>query len=136
MSSSEAIGMWIVGGVFERFPRLKLVFVEPGLGWVSWWLDAMDDLVVRQGYECPQLRDLPSAYFHRNVHLTFMEEPRSVQLLRDRIGVDNILWASDYPHPPSTWPHSLESIERQFAGVPAEDRRRIVCDNAVRVWNL
>jgi predicted TIM-barrel fold metal-dependent hydrolase len=130
------MGMWIVGGVFERFPGLKLVFVEPGLGWVAWWLDAMDDLVLRQGYECPQLRELPSAYFHRNVHLTFMEEERSVQLLRDRIGVDNILWASDYPHPPSTWPHSRASIERQFAGVPVSERRQMVGGNAARVWGL
>ena len=45
--------MWIMGGVFERFPGLKVVFVEPGLGWVAWWLYIADDMVTRQGYELP-----------------------------------------------------------------------------------
>ena len=53
MSSGEAMGIWILGGILERFPGLRLVFVEPGLGWVAWWLDAIDDLVLRQGYEAP-----------------------------------------------------------------------------------
>jgi predicted TIM-barrel fold metal-dependent hydrolase len=70
------------------------------------------------------------------MHLTFMEEARSVQQLRTHIGVDNILWASDYPHPPTTWPNSRASLERQLAGVDEADRRKIVCDNAARVWGL
>ncbi len=136
MSTAEAMGMWILGGVLERFPGLRLVFVEPGLGWVAWWLDNIDDLVIRQHYEAPAISLRPSDYFHRQIHLTFMEEERSVQTLRDRIGVDNIMWASDYPHPPTTWPNSQASLARQFAGVPDADRRKIVCDNATRVWNL
>ena len=68
-------GMWIMGGVFERFPDLKVVFVEPGVGWVAWWLYIVDDMVLRQGYECPAITELPSHYFHRNVFLTFIDEP-------------------------------------------------------------
>jgi predicted TIM-barrel fold metal-dependent hydrolase len=136
LSSAEAMGMWILGGVFERFPGLKVVFVEPGLGWVAWWLDAIDDMAQRQHYDYPAITDLPSAYFRRNMFLTFMEEPRSVQLLRDRLGVTNIMWASDYPHPPTTWPNSRAAIDKQFSGVPNAERRQIVCDNAARVWRL
>jgi predicted TIM-barrel fold metal-dependent hydrolase len=136
MSSAEAMGMWILGGILEDHPGLRLVFVEPGLGWVSWWLDSIDDLVTRQRYDAPRLRELPSAYFRRQVHLTFMEEPRSLRLLRDRIGVDNILWASDYPHPTTTWPESRQSIQRQFEGIPDDERRQITCGNAARVWQL
>jgi predicted TIM-barrel fold metal-dependent hydrolase len=136
LSSAEAMGMWILGGVFERFPELKVVFVEPGLGWVAWWLDAIDDMAQRQHYDYPAISDLPSAYFRRNMFLTFMEEPRSVQLLRDRLGVTNIMWASDYPHPPTTWPNSHAAIDKQFSGVPDAERRQIVCDNAARVWRL
>ena len=54
--AAESFGMWIMGGVFEQFPRLKVVFVEPGLGWVSWWLYIVDDLVTRQGYEFPAIK--------------------------------------------------------------------------------
>ena len=72
---AEAFGMWIIGGVLERFPDLKLVFVETGLGWVPWYLYIVDDLATRQRYEFPAITELPSFYFHRNVHLTFIDDP-------------------------------------------------------------
>ena len=72
--TAEAFGMWIMGGVFERFPGLKVVFVEPGVAWVAWWVEIVDDMVTRQGYAFPAITELPSHYFHRNVFLTFIEE--------------------------------------------------------------
>src|SRR5690606_15036446 len=105
LSTAEALGMWILGGVFERFPQLRLVFVEPGIGWVAWWLDQVDAMTLRDGYVYPALTQLPSEYFRRNVSLTFMDEARGIRTARDRFGVENLLWASDYPHPPTTWPH-------------------------------
>ena len=74
LSTGEALGMWIMGGVLERFPDLKLVFVEPGVGWIAWWLNLVDDMVLRQDYELPDLTQLPSFYFHRNVFITFIDE--------------------------------------------------------------
>lgn len=74
LMTAEALGMWILGGVLERFPDLKLVFVEPGLGWVPWWLEVVDDMATRQGYKFPAISQLPSTYFHRNVYLTFIDE--------------------------------------------------------------
>jgi predicted TIM-barrel fold metal-dependent hydrolase len=136
LSAAEALGMWTMTGVLERFPRLEVVFVEPGLGWVAWWLNFVDDLVIRQHYDFPALTELPSFYFHRNVFLTFMDEMDGVQRLRDRIGVENILWASDYPHPPTTWPKSHAAIERQFAGIPDDEVELMTSANAARVWNL
>src|SRR3954470_7525438 len=136
LSAAEAFGMWIMSGVFERFPGLKLVFVEPGLGWVAWWLNFVDDLAIRQRYEFPALTELPSFYFHRNVFLTFMDEADGVQRLRDRLGVKNIMWASDYPHPPTTWPSSHAVIDKQFEGVPDDERALITGGNAARVWRL
>ena len=134
--TAEAFGMWIMGGVFERFPGLKLVFVEPGLGWVPWWLHIADDMVMRQGYEFPAITDLPSSYFHRNVHLTFIEEEIALQRLRDLLGVENLLWSTDFPHPVTSWPNSRRIIDEQFAGIPADERELIVYGNAARVWNL
>jgi predicted TIM-barrel fold metal-dependent hydrolase len=136
MSTAEAMGMWIMGGVLERFPALKLVFVEPGLGWMAWWLYIVDDLVRRQGYQFPAITELPSTYYHRQVHLTFIDEPDALQRLRDRLGVRNILWSNDYPHPVSSWPNSRAMVEQQFAGIPVDERELIVCGNARRVWNL
>jgi predicted TIM-barrel fold metal-dependent hydrolase len=136
LSTAEALGMWILGGILERFPDLKLVFVEPGLGWVPWWLYIVDDMATRQKYEFPAITQLPSYYFHRNIYLTYIEEPDSIQLLRHRLGVRNILWSTDYPHPVSSWPHSRELVEKQFEGVPDDERELIVSGNATRVWNL
>ncbi len=136
LSTAEPLGMFIMGGVFERFPKLKVVFVEPGLGWVSWWLYIVDDLRTRQGYDFPAIRELPSHYFHRNVFLTFIDEPDAYRQAQERLGVDNIMWSSDYPHPVSSWPRSQQVVDAMFDGIPAEDREKIVSGNATRVWNL
>ena len=136
LTTAEPLGMFIMGGVFERFPRLKVVFVEPGLGWVSWWLYIADDLRQRQGYEFPAIKELPSHYFHQNVYLTFIDEPDAYRQATERLGVDNIMWSSDYPHPVSSWPRSRAIVDEMFAGIPAADREKIVSGNAIRVWNL
>ena len=91
--------MWVLTGLLERFPRLKVVFVEPGIGWVAWWLYIADDFVKRQGYEFPALKKLPSEYFRQSVHLTFIDEPHVIMHAHDRLGIENIMWSSDYPHP-------------------------------------
>ena len=136
LSCAEALGMFIMGGVFVKFPRLKVVYVEPGLGWVAWWLDIVDDFVLRQGYEFPAISELPSHYFHQNVYLTFIDEAHAYRAAKETLGIDNVMWSSDYPHPVSSWPRSHAIVDEMFDGVPAEDREKIVCRNAERVWNL
>ncbi len=136
LMTAEAFGMFIMGGVFERFPGLRVVFVEPGLGWVAWWLEMVDDMVQRQGYVYPAITDLPSTYFHRNVSLTFVDEAMGLQRVRDLLGPANIMWSSDYPHPVTSWPRSRALVEEQFRGIPDEERRLIVSGNAERVWGL
>jgi predicted TIM-barrel fold metal-dependent hydrolase len=136
LSTAEAFGMFIMGGVFEKFPGLRVVFVEPGLGWVSWWVRVVDDMVQRSGYEFPAISELPSHYFRKNVFLTFIDEHDAYRLATEVLGVENIMWSSDYPHPVSSWPRSREIVEQMFRDVPAEDREKIVCGNAQRVWSL
>jgi len=136
LSTAEAFGMWILTGLLARHPKLKLVFVEPGLAWVAWWLHSADDMVRRQGYEFPGLTELPSHYFQENVHLTFIEEGFSLEFLRHKIGVHNIMWSSDYPHPVTSWPRSREVVEKQFHSIPQDERELILSGNAIRVWNL
>jgi uncharacterized protein len=136
LSSAEALGMWILGGVFERFSRLRLVLVEPGIGWVAWWLHQVDQMTTRDGYKYPALSDLPSAYFRRNVFLTFMDEAPGIRTARDQFGVDNLLWASDYPHPPTTFPNSRARLDAQLQGLAEHERLAISGANAARVWRL
>jgi uncharacterized protein len=136
LSAAEAFGMWIMGGVFARFPHLKVVFVEPGLGWVSWWLYIADDLVQRQGYEFPAITEPPSHYFRQNVFLTFIDEPHAVRLAHEGLGIENIMWSSDYPHPVTSWPNSRATVEKMFHDVDERERELVVSGNAARVWNL
>jgi predicted TIM-barrel fold metal-dependent hydrolase len=136
LSTGEQFGMWIMGGVFERFPRLKVVFVEPGIGWVAWWLNIVDDMTTRQGYEFPAIKELPSFYFQQNVYLTFIDEPHVIRYAHETLGIKNVMWSSDYPHPVTSWPHSRKIVDEIFVGASPEDRQLVVNGNASRVWNL
>jgi uncharacterized protein len=136
LSAAEALGMWVLTGVFVKFPELKVVFVEPGVGWVAWWLYIVDDLNARQGYEFPALAELPSHYFRRNVSLTFVDEPNVIRYAHEGLGIENIMWSSDYPHPVSSWPNSQVTAEKMFADVPDHERDLVLSGNAARVWNL
>lgn len=136
LSAAEAMGMWIMGGVLARFPELKVVFVEPGVAWVSWWLTTVDDMVIRQGYEFPAIKDLPSTYFQQSVSLTFIDEPDVLEHGRKCLGVQNLMWSSDYPHPVSSWPDSQAVAGRLFGEIPQHERELLLSGNAARVWNL
>jgi uncharacterized protein len=136
LSAAEALGMWVLTGILERFPQLKVVFVEPGIGWVSWWLYIIDDMATRQGYQFPGIKGLPSEYFRKSVFLTFIDEPDILRLAHDRIGVENLMWSSDYPHPVSSWPKSQAIAQEQLADATDEERELILWGNSKRVWNL
>jgi predicted TIM-barrel fold metal-dependent hydrolase len=81
------------------------------------------------------LDERPSHYWHHNMAATFEEDELGLEL-RDRIGIDNLLWATDYPHPDSTWPDSRMVIDEQFAGLPEDEVDRLVCGNAARLYGL
>lgn len=136
LSSAEALGMWVLSGVLERYPELKVVFVEPGIGWVSWWLYIVDDMATRQGYDYPGLKELPSHYFRQSIYLTFIDEPDVIRHAHDRLGIENVMWSSDYPHPVSSWPNSKTIIDTLFSDVEPIDRELILSGNAARVWDI
>ena len=77
----------------------------------------------------------PSDFFRRNVYVSFQEDGLGIKD-RTLIGVDNLMWGSDYPHTESTYPRSVETVDRILEGVPEEEQRKIVRDNAARVYGL
>ena len=85
-------------------------------------------------YSTP-LKLKPSEYFHRQVYATFIDDPLGVQN-RAQIGIENIMWSSDYPHTALTWPHSQEFIARDFTAVAADEKRKIVRQNAIDLYDL
>jgi predicted TIM-barrel fold metal-dependent hydrolase len=126
----------VCGGVLARFPALKVVSAENDCGWVAHFMFRLDHAHERFGqYADEPLRHEPSMYVRRQVFATFQEDPTGLPSAAE-FGADNYLWASDYPHVDSTWPHSRSAIGRAFDGVSVEIVRKIVCENAARLYRI
>jgi predicted TIM-barrel fold metal-dependent hydrolase len=126
----------IFSGVLERFPRLKLVSAENEVGWLPFFLQKLDQAQDEYRYLYPTpLKLRPSEYFRRQIFATFIDDRVGV-MGRELIGVENIMWSSDYPHTVSTWPNSREVVERDFEGVPEGEKRQIVRENAARLYGF
>ncbi len=128
----------IFSGVFERHPRLTLAIVEFELSWAPHLLDTMD-YTYRERHEEAIYRfkgnQRPRDFFHRNVMLSFQEDAIGIRL-RDVIGVDNMMWGSDYPHSESTFPQSRKILAEILAGVPDDEQAKIVGGNTARVYHF
>ena len=128
----------IFSGVFERYPRLTVAIVEFELSWAPHLLDTMN-YTYRERHEEAIYRfkgDVrPSDFFHRNVVLSFQEDAVGIRL-RDMIGVDNMMWGSDYPHSESTFPRSRQILAEILADVPPAEQAKIVGVNTARVYGF
>ncbi len=126
-----------MSGVFERHPDLKVVSVENQGGWVAHWLFRMDlRYRERKGIWGRFNSDMtPSDFFHRNISVSFQDDWTAVAM-RSLIGVDNLLWGSDYPHTECTWPESRRVIREIFDGVSDEDLGKITFSNTARVFGF
>lgn len=135
----QTLALLIFGKVFDRNPKLKVVSAEHDAGWVAHYAYRLDQMWDRHhnwlGRRSQGLERQPSEYLRQNVWYTFQKDPVAVET-RERVGVDRLLWASDYPHSDSTWPHSRKVIERDFAGVPDANVQAIVHDNAVALYGI
>ncbi len=134
---SEAMAFWVLTGTLERYPGLKVILVEPGLGWIPWYLDILDDRFLHH-YTFPGMKMKPSDYFKRQMAATFMYEPRWIGPFYQDFGAKCLMWSSDFPHPATSWPNSQAKVRDQFAvaGIPEHDRELITCGNAARMFNL
>jgi len=134
---AETICFWILAGTLEKFPKLKVLFVEPGLGWLPFLFDMiLDGRIIQGHYSFPKLKMLPSEYFKRQMGATFMYEPLGLKYCYEYFGPDVLYWSTDFPHPATSWPNSRALMEKQFtaAGIPDADRRKIVCENGLRMF--
>ena len=123
----------LFGGALERHPNLKVVIGEAGIGWLPYALERFD-------YEWEdQFRDLlprpPSEYWRGQMFATFQIDRTGLENLH-RIGVETVMWGSDFPHPDGTWPDSREILRPQLANVAHADQRKILFDNAARLYRF
>ena len=143
--ANRAFWHMIWGGVFERFPQLKLVLTEQGSDWVLPILRRMDSLyaqvktgrVGELGVASDAVPSLtPSETFARNIWVGASFPTPGDAALFHEMGIDKVMWGSDYPHHESTSPYSKESLRRSFAGWSEADLRKVLAGNAAEVYGF
>ena len=133
----DIIGTFILGGVFERHPKLKLVCVEADAGWVPHYMYRMDHAYDRHRYwlTAGTLSKMPSEYFRENVYTTFQDDYVAFQV-RDLCNIKRLMWASDFPHSDSTWPWSQDVISKHTVGMTADEKNLVLHDNVADLYHL
>jgi predicted TIM-barrel fold metal-dependent hydrolase len=125
---------WLYSLIPVRFPELKICLSEGGIGWVPGLLDRLDHMESYHDMYGTWTDELtPAQVMTRNFWYCAVED-QSTFALRERIGIENILLESDYPHCDSTWPHTQRTIEEEIGGLPADDIRRITWENASNLY--
>lgn len=123
-------------GVFDRFPKLRVVFVEGGLSWIPAMLHDADLAYTHFRTSMrPELLHPPSWYWRAHCYATFMTDPTGLTLL-DRIGPETCLWSSDYPHQESTFGYTRSSIEAVFAATSVENAQKILGKTALDLFAM
>ncbi len=128
----------LFSGIFQRFPRLKIVLVESNIGWIPTLLEQSDDMFRRYRWytgAVNEQKEMPSDIFFRNFWATFMVDTVGMDL-RHRMNVDHLMWSTDYPHSGSDWPNSRVTIERNFRGVPHDEVKKMLHDNCKALYKL
>ena len=132
----KSLSAFILGGVLERFPGLRIVSAESDVGWFAHYLHRLDHAQEKFGAMVEQPLPLkPSEYARRQIWATFQDDPVGPNTYRF-FGADNFMWASDFPHTDTTWPNSRHVIARDFAGVPEHITRKMVSENAARLYRI
>ncbi|HEY3306394.1 MAG TPA: amidohydrolase family protein [Candidatus Binatia bacterium] len=135
VTPAQVIPQLIFSGLTERFPRLKFVFAEAGIGGLNFVLAACDHEWESRRLWTAGLATRPSETVRRQMYVNFWFEAEGIKLRHD-IGIDNIMWESDFPHVASYYPRSWQEVERVLEGVPPDDRRKVLYENALRVYRI
>jgi predicted TIM-barrel fold metal-dependent hydrolase len=127
----------VVGGVLERFPKLRFAFLESGIGWVPYIMDRLDEEIEKRGdLEAPWLKTRPSQYIAGGNCFFGVEcEEKTIPDALRTTGEDCLLYASDYPHWDGDWPHTVSSIQ-QRGDLSDEAKRKMLHDNVARFYGF
>ena len=132
----------ILSGVFDRLPDLQIFFAETRLGWVPFWMEEADYWYERHRHWAERLLNLkplgqrPSDYVRQHLHFSVQHVERVAIELRHHMGVDHVMFATDFPHIECDWPNTRPFAERLFAGVPADEAFKIAAGNMLKFFHL
>ena len=136
-NSAASMIDWIFSGKFEQFPNLKLLYAESQIGWIPYFIERADDTWRTHQWAQGEKRipKPPSHYYKRHVYSCFFKDTVGIDLL-DRIGEDNVLFETDYPHQDGTFPNTLAIAEELFGHLEQETIDKIARDNAIKLFGL
>ena len=135
LGAQTALGVMILSGVLERFPKLKVSLIETSTGWLPQFLNQLDAVYTQHRWLGEQkLSRLPSEYA-KQVLIGVDREMQGIKH-RHQVGVDNITFGTDYPHIGSFWPHTRFYIDLLFDGVPEDEREKILWSNAATMYGV
>jgi predicted TIM-barrel fold metal-dependent hydrolase len=137
LSNSRFISNLCASDVLIRYPKLNWVSVESGIGWIPYVLERID-YEYREEFPGGLPPELPPAkeMFQKGVYGTFWFEDAGPLALLDRIGADNVLWETDFPHPTSLYPNPVERSEEKLKDLAPDVIRKIVQDNAAKLYKI
>ena len=135
VSSVPILANLLFSQILTRFPNLRFVFAEASLAWGAYLLETADHQFERQRLHSEGYELKPSEIFGRNCYMTGWYD-RAGLIVRKYLGVENILWESNFPQANSTWPNTRDFVQRSFANIPTADRSKILVDNAAKLYKL
>jgi uncharacterized protein len=126
------------GGVCERFPTLKLIFLEANGGWLVPWLERLDHHMKKFPWDVPWLKMLPSEYFRRQCWISFDPDESMLASTAQSplVGADRIIWASDYPHPDAKFPGVTADLVEALAPLTHEQQQKITSETAIALYGI
>ena len=126
----------IWGGVCEKYPKIRIAFLESGGGWIAPWLDRMDRHFDDRGFNdtAPKMR--PSELFQRNCWISFEPVENSIAVLADYIGPHKIMWATDYPHQDGFFPGAPQMVRDRLGPLSPEARHQVLAGSALGFYGM
>jgi predicted TIM-barrel fold metal-dependent hydrolase len=137
LTNARVLANLIFSGVLERFPDLKFVSVESGIGWIPFVLETLDyQLAETAPNSMDYLTMSPTEYFRRQVYGCFWFEKLAPSRLIDQVGEDNVMFETDFPHPTCLYPDNRQHVADVLGDVDPVVRRKVLQDNASALYRI
>jgi predicted TIM-barrel fold metal-dependent hydrolase len=137
ISNARVICNLIVSGMLERYPKLKFVSVESGIGWIPFILEGLEYEIYEAGADVDKTLSLtPLEYFRRQIYGCFWFEKRGLPEQIRRLGVDNCMFETDFPHPTCLYPTPLQEAAKALEGLTPEETRKVMSGNAAKLYKI
>jgi len=134
INNGKTMGNLILSGLLDRYSKLKFVSVESGLGWIPFLLETIDYQMAETGFNACKLQRKPSEYFKTNFYACFWFERKNLVHDIRQLGVENVLFETDYPHPICLYP--VDNVDSALEGLNEAEKTLVLSGNAERVYNI